>query len=190
MKQTDLSQFNNSWYSPGASLVKQVLWYFVNILFFQNPFNPVSSLKTWLLRLFGAKVGQGVVIKPSVNIKYPWRLEVGDYTWIGEEVWIDNLVWVRIGANCCLSQGAMLLTGSHNYKVLAFDLMTGEIVLEDGAWVGAKAVVCPGVTLGSHAVLAVQSVATQSLKPYNIYQGNPAQWKRKREISDKDFVVQ
>ena len=147
-----------------------------------NPLNPVSVIKVSLLRLFGAKIGKGVVIKPSVNIKYPWNLSIDDYTWIGENVWIDNLVQVTIGSNVCVSQGAMLLCGNHNYKKSTFDLMVGKIVLEDGCWVGAQSVVCPGVTLHSHAVLGVASVANKNLDAYTIYQGNPAQMVRKRGI--------
>lgn len=182
MGSTDLSKFNNDWYSPGASLFKRGLWYLFNNAFFHSRF-PFSGFKVFLLRMFGAKVGQGVVIKPSVNIKAPWRLSVGDYSWIGEKVWIDNLVQVNIGKNCCLSQGAFLLTGNHDYKKSTFDLITGEITLEDGAWVGAKAVVCPGVTCRSHSVLSVGSVATHDLEAYGIYQGNPAVKIREREIS-------
>ncbi|HOS47863.1 MAG TPA: putative colanic acid biosynthesis acetyltransferase [Bacteroidia bacterium] len=174
MKETDLSSYNNSWYNPGAGKIKILIWYFVNVVFFINPMNPLSGLKVFLLRLFGAKVGKGVVIKPNVNIKYPWILEIGDYSWIGERVWIDNLVPVKIGKNCCLSQGSMLLCGNHNYKKTTFDLIVKGIILEDGAWVGAMSVVCPGVTLKSHAILTVQSVATETLEPYSLYKGNPA----------------
>lgn len=174
MKETDLSSYNNSWYNPGAGKIKILIWYFVNVVFFINPLNPLSGLKVFLLRLFGAKVGKGVVIKPNVNIKYPWILEIGDYTWIGERVWIDNLAPVKIGKNCCLSQGSMLLCGNHNYKKTTFDLIVKGIILEDGAWVGAMSVVCPGVTLKSHAILTVQSVATETLEPYSLYKGNPA----------------
>lgn len=179
---SDLSQYDNSWYNPGSSNLKRVCWYFTNILFLMNPLNPISSVKVRLLRCFGAKIGKGVVIKPSVNVKYPWNLSIGDYTWIGENVWIDNLVQVTIGSNVCVSQGAMLLCGNHNYKKSTFDLMVGKIVLEDGCWVGAQSVVCPGVTLHSHAVLGVASVANKNLDAYTIYQGNPAQMVRKRII--------
>ena len=137
-----------------------------------------------MLRLFGAKIGKGLVIKPKVNIKYPWFLEIGDHVWIGEEVWIDNLTLVKIESNVCISQGAMLLTGNHNYKKSSFDLITGQITLEDGVWIGAKSVVCPAVTCHSHSVLAVGSIATKDLEPYTIYQGNPAQPIRKRIISE------
>ena len=178
---TDLSTYNNTWYKPGSTL-KILLWYFVNVLFFINPLNPISSLKVFLLKLFGAKIGSGVVIKPGVNIKYPWLLTIGDYSWIGEKVWIDNLAKVTIGKHVCVSQEAMLLCGNHNYKKTTFDLLVSEITIDDGAWVGAKTVVCPGVNIKSHAILTVNSVATKTLEAYYIYQGNPARQIRKREI--------
>ncbi len=136
-----------------------------------------------MLRLFGARLGQGVIIKPAVNIKYPWLLSVGNHVWIGEQVWIDNLAPVTIGDHACLSQGAMLLTGNHNYQTPTFDLIIKPIVLENGAWVGAKALVCPGVTVYAHAVLAAGSVATRPLESYTIYQGNPAVAVRPRNLT-------
>jgi putative colanic acid biosynthesis acetyltransferase WcaF len=102
--------------------------------------------------------------------------------WIGENVWIDNLGKVTIGNNVCISQGALLLCGNHNYKKSTFDLIVGEIHLEEGVWVGAKSVVCPGVTLKSHAILTVGSVATTSLESYTINQGNPAVKIRERKL--------
>jgi len=181
MKNVNLNQFENSWYKP-ASKFKIIVWYFTNMFLFKTMFPIPSSVKSKVLRVFGAKVGTGVVIKPNVSIKYPWFLSIGDNCWIGEDVWIDNLAQVTIGNNVCLSQGAYLLTGSHDYKKEAFDLVLGEIILEDGVWIGAKAIVCPGVTCKSHSVLAVGSVATKSLEEYGVYQGNPAVLKRKREI--------
>jgi putative colanic acid biosynthesis acetyltransferase WcaF len=180
--QTDLSSFNNSWYKPGGGRLKRALWFAVNGLFFRNSLNPFSGLKCQLLRCFGAKVGKGVNIKPAVNIKYPWRLTIGNYSWIGENVWIDNLDEVIIGDNCCISQGAMLLCGNHSYKKSAFDLIIGKIILEDGAWVGAHATVCPNVTIKTHAVLSVGSVATKDLDSYTIYRGNPAMPVRERVV--------
>ena len=70
------------------------------------------------------KVGRSVIIKPRVRIKYPWFLQIGDNSWIGEDVWIDNLDSVIIKENVCISQGAMLMSGSHNYKSEKFDLIT------------------------------------------------------------------
>ncbi len=162
-------------------MVKRTLWYFVNAVVFKSYWLPVNGIKVLLLRLFGAKVGGGVFIKPNVNIKYPWFLEIGNHVWIGEEVWIDNLAQVKIGDNVCLSQGAMLLTGNHDYRKETFDLIVMGIVLEEGAWIGAKAIVCPGVVCHSHSLLAVGSVATNNLEGYSIYQGNPAVKVRERE---------
>lgn len=182
MGKTDLSSYDNSWFSPKASFIKRILWHFTNHLILNHGLFPFSSIKILILKLFGAKVGKGVQIKPSVNIKYPWLLEIGNHSWIGELVWIDNLTHVKIGNNVCLSQGAMLLTGNHNYKLPTFDLMTGEIKLEDGVWIGAKAIVCPGVTCHSHSILSVNSVATKNLNSNGIYQGNPA-------VNIKDRII-
>lgn len=178
---SDLSKFNNDWYKKGGSGIKRITWYTINALFFNSAF-PIIWVKVFLLKLFGAKVGKGVVIKPFVNIKYPWRLRIGNNVWIGERVWIDNLGIVILHDNTCVSQGAMLLCGNHHYKKQAFDLIVGNITIEEGAWVGAMCVVCPGVKVGSHAVLTVNSVATSHLKPWGIYQGNPAQWIKERVI--------
>ncbi|MGB6037142.1 MAG: WcaF family extracellular polysaccharide biosynthesis acetyltransferase [Cryomorphaceae bacterium] len=181
MIETDLSSFSNSEYQPGPFL-KRSLWYFISLLFFKTQIPWTSRLKVLLLRAFGAKVGSQVVIKPSVTIKYPWFLEIGDYAWIGENVWIDNLVSVSIGPNACVSQGAMLLTGNHNYKKSTFDLMVKSIAIEKGVWIGAKSVVCPGISCLSHSVLSVGSVATSNLNAYSIYTGNPAIEVKSREI--------
>ena len=108
MSNTDLSSFDNSWYNPGAGKFKRLFWYLINTLFFQSNALLPYSVKASMLRSFGAKVGIGVVIKPRVNIKYPWNLEIGDHAWIGERVWIDSLDKVTIGANACISQGALI----------------------------------------------------------------------------------
>ena len=181
MNKVQLHQYNNNHYQPGSTAQK-LLWYFTNMFFFKPMLPFPSSFKVKLLKLFGAKAGKGVVIKPNVNIKYPWFLEIGEDCWIGEGVWIDNLATVKIGSNVVLSQGAYLLTGSHDYKKESFDLVLDEIILEDGVWIGAKAVVCPGVICKSHSVLSVGSTATRDLEAYGIYQGNPAEMKRKRFI--------
>jgi putative colanic acid biosynthesis acetyltransferase WcaF len=181
MLRTDLSKYSNDWYQTGGSLLKRSVWYCLNACFLASAF-PFSGFKLGLLRLFGAKIGKGVVVKPFVYIKYPWNLKVGDHVWIGERVWIDNLALVQIGSNSCLSQEAYIFCGNHNYKKSGFDLMTNPVTLEDGVWIGAKAIVCPGVVCHSHAVLATGSVASRNLEAYSVYQGNPAVRVKERKL--------
>ncbi len=169
----DLSKYDNSWYKPGP-VWKRFLWYGANSFVFNTSLFPVYGLKVFLLKAFGARLGKNVFIKPYVNIKYPWLLQTGDNVWIGENVWIDNLATVRIGNNVCLSQGCLLLCGNHDYGVSTFDLIVKEIILEDGVWIGAKAIVCGGVVCKDQSVLSVNSVATHQLEAMSIYQGNPA----------------
>jgi putative colanic acid biosynthesis acetyltransferase WcaF len=113
MKSVDLNRYLVE-IDIGGSKFKQIGWYVTSLVFFQNALPFPSSLKSQLLRFFGARIGRRVRFKPSLQVKYPWKLEIGDNSWIGEKVWIDNLEKVTIGKNCCLSQGAMVLTGSHD----------------------------------------------------------------------------
>lgn len=181
MKTTKLNSFNNDSFDTGASFIKRALWYLMNHIFINSAL-PVFKLKPAILRLFGAKIGKNVCIKPNVNIKFPWKLEIGDNVWLGENVWIDNLDSVYIGNNCCISQGALLLCGNHNYKKTSFDLMTGPIVLEEGVWISAQAVVTQNVRCKSHSILGIGAVANKDLESYTIYGGNPVREIRKREI--------
>ena len=169
-------------HSIGASKPKQLLWFICSLVFVRNPFIPFSSLRKWVLILFGAKVGKGVRIRPGVQIKFPWKLSIGDHVWLGEHCWIDNLENVSIGNHSCISQGAYLCTGNHNYKSVGFELIMKPITLEDGVWIGAKAIVAPGVTCYSHSILTAGSVATSNMDAYGIYQGNPAQKIKERKI--------
>jgi putative colanic acid biosynthesis acetyltransferase WcaF len=180
--QTDLSKFTIGDYKAGPRL-KVFIWFFINYYVFDSSFPWPYSLKRMLLRMFGAKVGKGLVIKTKVRIKNPWRLIIGDHCWIGESVWIDNLENVEIGSHVSLSQGAMLLTGNHDFTASDFPYRLGKIRLEDGVWIGAKAVVCPGVICRSHAILTVSSVASQNLDAWSIYRGNPAAFVKQRVIN-------
>lgn len=181
MKKTALDTFDNKGYKPG-SMAKRSLWYVMKILFFNTLIPFSSGLKRNILRIFGAKIGKAVVIKPNVHIKYPWMLSIGDHSWIGEGVWIDNLGEVNICANCCISQGAMLLCGNHNFSVSSFDLIVRNITLEEGVWLGAKSIVTAGVTCHTHSVLSVGSVASKDLEAFSIYRGNPAEKIKSRTL--------
>jgi putative colanic acid biosynthesis acetyltransferase WcaF len=176
---TDLSKFNNDWYYTGRSKFICILWYLVNALFIRSSF-PIVSVKRILLRLFGAQIGENVIIKPGVNIKYPWHLSVGHNSWIGEDVWLDTVGKIRIGNDCCISQAAKIITGNHNYKKESFDLIVHSILLEDGVWIGCGAVLCGSVICGEQSVLTAGSVTSKCLEPNYIYTGTPAKKMRMR----------
>jgi putative colanic acid biosynthesis acetyltransferase WcaF len=178
--EVNLAAFDNAGYSPGAGPLKRLLWYVTNAVLFDSWLLPVYSVKSAILRWFGARVGQGLVIKPRVNIKYPWRLRVGDHVWIGEGAWIDNLGDVEIGDNACLSQGALLLTGNHDYRDPRFRLIVQGITLERGVWVGARSTVCPGVRMATNSILVVGSTLRSDTDAGGIYSGNPAVLIRQR----------
>jgi len=178
----NLARYRVTGYATGARFLRRWLWYLVNVLVFTNPLFPFYGPKRLLLRLFGARIGRGVIIKPRVNIKHPWRLSIGENSWIGEGVWIDNLVEIAIGSNACISQGAYLLTGNHDYKNIAFTLITKPIRIEDGAWIGAGGIVCPGINVGRNAILTVGSILARDAEPSGIYTGNPAQRVRTRIV--------
>ena len=169
----DLSRFENSWYDPGRGFVVRTVWHLMNALFLINPLNLSSGLKVIVLRLFGASIGEGVVIKPGVNVKYPWRLTIGDHTWIGENAWLDSLDHIRIGSHCCISQGVYFCTGNHDWTDPAFGLVIKPIVIEDGSWVGARATVLPGVTVASHSIVTAGTVMAKDTEANMIYAGNP-----------------
>ena len=162
-------------YNPGAPYWKQLLWYFVGSPLVQSYWLPISSLKVVLLRGFGATIGEKVCIKPGVRVKFPWRLRVGDFVWLGEDTWIDNLATVTIESHVCLSQAVYLCTGNHDWTHLDFKLKVSSIYIETGSWIAARSVIGPGVRIGQGAVLGLGSVTGRSLEPMTIYAGNPAQ---------------
>ncbi|PPS42772.1 putative colanic acid biosynthesis acetyltransferase [Chroococcidiopsis sp. TS-821] len=179
-----LDQYTLGNYTPGAPLWKQLLWYFLGEPLFRAHWLPVSAFKVSLLRLFGGKVGQQVRIKPGVRVKFPWRLTVGDYTWIGENAWLDNVAPITIESHVCISQDVYLCTGNHDWRDPHFKLIPAAIYIAEGSWIAARAVVGPGVTIGKGAVLALGSVTGRSLEPMTIYAGNPAQPIKQRIISE------
>jgi putative colanic acid biosynthesis acetyltransferase WcaF len=177
-----LSEFDNRWYTPGRSLLVRTLWFFVGCPLVRSTLLPFGSWKAGLLRLFGARLGRGIVIKPGVRIKHPWLLEIGDHSWIGEDAWIDNLAPVTIGRNACLSQGVYLCTGNHDWSDPEFGLIVKPIRVENGAWVGAKSVIAPGVVVGAYAVICAGSVVNSAVPPMQVQGGNPAVFLKTRKI--------
>lgn len=161
--------------SPGIfRKIRYALWLITSNIFFLTNIPYPNKFKALILKFFGGKIGNNVVIKPWVKIKFPWMLTLGNAVWLGESVWIDNISEVKIGNNVCISQGALLITGNHNYSGEMFELISKPIIIEDGVWVCAKTIIIGGITLHSHAVLAINSLALRDIEPYSIYSGNPA----------------
>lgn len=181
----DLGAYTPGGFTRGRPAIVELLWIVIQALFVSSAL-PGSAHRRFLLRLFGASIGARVVLKPGIRVKFPWRLTIGDNSWIGEHAWIDNLAQVSIAANCCVSQGAYLCTGSHDWTRPGFDLITGPIALEPGAWVAARACVGPNVTIGRGAVLGLGSTATRDLNPWTVYAGIPAAAVRTRTITPQN----
>jgi putative colanic acid biosynthesis acetyltransferase WcaF len=175
----ELSTFRNDGFDRGASRLKEAAWLIASELLVSGPL-PGSSWRAWILRAFGSKIGVGVVMKPRVRVKFPWRLEIGAHSWIGERVWIDNLALVSIGNDVCVSQDAYLCTGNHNWAVSGFDLITGEIRIEAHCWVGARASVAPGTHMREGAILSLGSVGTGEMQSWTIYSAPRAEPVRAR----------
>jgi len=183
----DLTRFNNSWWKPGRGMVWITLWRLFGMPLVKHlPDETLGGelfnwLRLFILRLFGAKIGKGVVMR-SCEVYYPWNLEIGDHVWIGYESNLYSLVKIRLGNNVCVSQRAFLCAGTHDPYEPTFGLMVGEIHLKDGAWVAAGAFVGPGVTLHEGAVAAAGSVVVKDLPAMTICGGNPAKPIKPRTI--------
>lgn len=160
-----LDRFDNRGFDRGRGRIVEALWMLTSALLVRSAM-PGSRQRVLALRAFGARIEKGVVIKPHVRVKFPWRLSIGAHSWIGEEVWIDNLADVSIGAHCCVSQGAYLCTGSHDWRSETFDLITEPIRISDGAWICARVSIAPGVTIGAGAVVGLGSIITRDVEPF------------------------
>ena len=188
MTPIDLQRYDNSWYHPGGSFLKRSLWFFLGQPILRAAWIPSSTLRVSLLRLFGARIGQGVVIKPSVDVKYPWHLVVHNHVWIGEHVWIDNLTTVTVESHVCLSQGAYLCTGNHDWTDPTFGLIVAPIVLREGSWAGAKSILTPGSVLGAGAIAAAGAVIAGTVPDLQIFAGNPAHFVKARILKPRNVT--
>lgn len=163
-----LAEFDNGGFDRGASRLQEALWFVVSGLTVAS-WLPGSGWRVRLLRTFGATIGRGAVIKPGVRVKFPWRLTLGRNVWIGESVWIDNLAEVSIGDDCCISQGAYLCTGSHDWSDPRFPLVTTPILLEGECWVGARASIAPGTVMERGAVLTIGAIGRGRLAGWRVH---------------------
>ena len=176
----DLSLYDSTTFDRGRSRFVWALWLGISSLLFET-WLPGSGWRRALLKLFGAKIGHGVVIKPRVRVKFPWRLEVGNNSWIGEDTWIDNPVMVKLDANVCVSQGVYICAGGHDATVEDFPWTAQPITIADQAWVGAFARVGPGVNVGQGGQIALGAVVTRDVDPWTLVVGNPGRAIGKRQ---------
>ncbi|ADV48463.1 putative colanic acid biosynthesis acetyltransferase WcaF [Cellulophaga algicola DSM 14237] len=152
----------------GASRMKELFWYIIKVFFFLSALPYPSALKVWLLKQFGAEIGIGVVIKPRVNIHFPWKLKVGDHVWIGEEAFLLNFELLTIGNHVCISQRSFLCGGNHDFRNPAMPYRNGPITLKDGSWVGACCFIGPNVTIGTDTVITVGSTIVNNQEPNKV----------------------
>jgi putative colanic acid biosynthesis acetyltransferase WcaF len=160
------------------------LWWVVQSLFFQTSPQVFYGWRRFILRLFGAKVGRGVLLRPSVTVTYPWKVTLGDWSWVGDHVTLYSLGEIFIGESAVVSQHSYLCTGAHDYTRPTFDLYAKPIRVEPEAWVATNVFVGPGVTIGHGAVVGACSVALKDVPAGMICAGNPLRILRARPMSD------
>lgn len=158
----NLAGFTGAGYDRGRPIGWQIGWKLVSGLVVIRWWCPMP-LRLKLLRAFGATIGKGVVFRHEVKVHWPWKLSVGDHSWIGEGTWILNLEPVSIGSNVCVSQGVLLCTGSHDLRSPTFEFDNAPITIEDGAWVAARATVLRGCRIGADAVVGACALVTRDI---------------------------
>jgi len=165
------------------SIYVQLWWLVQGSLFAWSP-QVLYGWRRFLLRIFGAQVGNGVLIRPSVRVTYPWKVTIGDYAWIGDDVVLYSLGIIEIGAHAVVSQRSYLCTGSHDYTKQTFDIYAKTIRIGDEAWIATDVFIAPGVEIGRGTVVGARSSVFASLPPGMIAVGNPAKVIRTREMKD------
>jgi putative colanic acid biosynthesis acetyltransferase WcaF len=168
----DLSQYSPS-FDRGRPQWFILLWWLVEAIVFPLTPHNFNSIRASLLRLFGAKIGKGVVIRSSVRVLYPWKVEIGDYSWLGDEVYLYSVNNIKIGNHTVVSQKCYLCTGSHDMNDLYFGLITAPITIGNGVWVASDCFIAPGVKIGANTVVGARSSVFKSLPAEYVAWGNP-----------------
>jgi putative colanic acid biosynthesis acetyltransferase WcaF len=158
----------------GRSEIIVQLWWLVQGSIFRYSPQFLYGWRIFLLRFFGAKIGNKVLIRPTVKITYPWKLQIGNYSWIGDDVVLYCLGEIKIGENVVISQKSYLCAASHNYKKPEFDIFSKRIIIEDESWIATDVYIHPGVTIGKGAVVGARSSVFTDLPPAKICFGSPA----------------
>jgi len=176
----DLRRYSQAGFTRGRPGWFVMLWWILQGVLFPLTPHALHAPRRWLLRLFGARVGQGVVIRPSARVTFPWRVTIGDYSWIGEEVVLYSLDRIDIGKHCVVSQKSYLCTGSHSVSDPAFTLQTAAIAIGNGAWIATDCFIAPGVQIGANAVIGARSSVFKSMPSGYLCWGSPCKPQRLR----------
>ncbi|WP_088894362.1 hormogonium polysaccharide biosynthesis acetyltransferase HpsU [Leptolyngbya ohadii] len=179
----DLRLYNQSNFDRGRPGWVVLLWWLLQAIVFPLTPHSFHLPRLWLLRLFGAAIGEGVVIRPTARFTYPWKVSIGDYSWIGDDVVLYSLDRITIGSHCVISQKSYLCTGSHDIRDRAFGLQTAPITVGDGAWIATDCFVAPGVAIGANAVIGARSSVFKSMPEQMVCWGNPCQSQYLREVN-------
>ncbi len=172
----DLRQYNQTGqagFNRGRPNWVVMLWWFVQALGFPLTLHHTNGLRVALLRLFGAKIGRGVVIRPTARFTYPWKIEIGDYSWIGDDVVLYSLDRIWIGSHCVISQKSYLCTGSHNIHDVTFQLQVAPIHVGNGAWVATDCFIAPGIHIGANSVIGARSSVFADMPDGYVCFGSP-----------------
>lgn len=171
----DLRQYNQDWFDRGRPGWYILLWWLVQATLFPLTPHSAHGLRVGLLRWFGAKVGQNVSIRPTARFTYPWKVEIGDYSWVGDDVVFYSLDRIAVGQHCVISQKTYLCTGSHSSQDPAFGLQTAPIAIGNGVWVATDCFVAPGVQIGANAVIGARSTVLKNMPNQQVCWGSPCQ---------------
>ncbi|GAB4277383.1 MAG: colanic acid biosynthesis acetyltransferase WcaF [Oscillatoriaceae cyanobacterium] len=169
----DLRQYNQSWFDRGRPGWVILLWWFVQAVTFPLTPQPLHFLRRSILRLFGARLGKGVAIRPTARFTYPWKVTIGDYSWIGDDVVLYSLDRISIGSHCVISQNTYICTGSHDPQDRAFGLVTQAIAIGNGAWIAADCFIGPGVQIGANALIGARSSVFTNMPAATVCWGTP-----------------
>ncbi|KAB1066602.1 colanic acid biosynthesis acetyltransferase WcaF [Tamlana haliotis] len=178
----DLSLYQNPDGFRGRSKIMVQLWWICYAVFFKPSPQVLYSWRRFLLRIFGAEIGKNVIIRPSAEFTYPWKIKIGDNSWIGDQVVLYSLGEIIIGSNTVVSQRSYICTGTHNYKEIDFPILEKRIIIGDQCWLATDVFVSPGVSIGSGVVVGARSTVISDLEPNAVYVGSPVKFIKKREI--------
>lgn len=159
-----------AWDKPKAMVY---LWAVAEMLFVTNPWQISSSLRVTILRLFGARIGPDVIFRPRTRVKFPWKLQIGARSWIGEGVWFHNQDEIHVGSDVVISQESFLTTGSHSHRT-DMGLVTLPIWIADGTWITSRCMILGGSHIGTSCLITPMSLVKGTFPPNRVISGNPA----------------